>query len=151
MTYNSAFPWIRFFCFPVYPIFVMNKHGFTIDTKIYPEGYITDLLFPTAQRRLNSMQNSEPTDISVDLINLPVTASVQFNLETIKMSGSIEPSFVIGVDESRVLQPIYTTNTSIESLTVTATNSQSVTLQYEQKSPFSQGEYVRIKYKGKLS
>ena len=97
------------------------------------------------------MQNSEPTDISVDLINLPVTASAQFNLETINMSGSKEPSFVIGVDESRVLQPIYTTSTSIVRLTVTATNSQSVTLQYEQKSPFSQGEYVRIKYKGKLS
>ena len=133
----------------------MNKHGFNINTKTHPEGYITDFSFPTTQGRSNSMQKSEPTDIFVDLINLPVTASIQFNLEAINMSGSKEPRFVISDNREggkfRFSQPIYTTNTSVESLTVTATNSQSVTLQYEQKSPFRQGEYVRIKYKGKLS
>ena len=126
----------------------MTSHGSTINCETNPEGYITDFPFSAVKHK--------ETDgvISVKLDNLPVTATVVFELEKIIIVWQNYSSFTIAREfKSNRLIPgktpvVYFSNTTVDRETVYASINQPLIVSYQPHFVPTNEEHVRLKYKG---
>ena len=133
----------------------MRNTGPIIDGQKQPEGYITD--YPITTISATAVQR--PQNIFAKIDNLPVTATVIFELEYIRLTASITQSLEIKIrsDVTKSFKKvIYGVNSSTaadhQTQTVKFTGNNTVLLAYYQsKIPSYTNEYVRLKYKGRWS
>ena len=99
----------------------MTEYGYTINGTTHPEGYITDLPFPTAHQW--SIHSNDAVDISVSLVNLPITGSVIVHLEEINMHTSdASRFFIVAHSQNNTLgmRQVYSTDEPVRNMTVNA-------------------------------
>ena len=128
----------------------MRNTGPIIDGQKQPEGYITDYQLSI----IPATAGQKPQDIFAEIYNLPVTATVIFELENINMAASANPSFEINVgtgikhDIGKVIHSVNSSTTENQTQTVRFTGNKTLTATYRSKIPSYIKEYVRLKYKG---
>ena len=124
----------------------MSTEGFAIDSCRHPVGYITDFPFSTVS---NSTGNPV-RDITVNIGNLPMAATVVFNLEEINLSTSIDSFFTIrAVNARQIRQDYYKTVVSVVNQTAEIHSSQTLEVEYQSKGLADNKGYVSGKYKGR--
>ena len=127
----------------------MTEYGYTINGTTHPEGYITDLQFPTAHQR--SIHSNDAVDISVSLANLPITGSVIFHIEEINTHTSDASRFFIiarSQNNTNAMREFYSTDEAVRNMTVNASGVRELSVQYQSRF-HTHGEHVRLKYKGR--
>ena len=125
----------------------MTSHGSTINCETNPEGYITDFPF-------SAVKHKESADgrISVKLNNLPVTATVAFELEKILITSQMHSSFTIETESQSnhlmLTKQIFKSNTSVDGKMVYVSVNQPLILIYHSQIVPTSEEHVRLKFKG---
>ena len=126
---------------------MMTSHGLTINCETNPEGYITDFPF-------SAVKHKESADgrISVKLNNLPVTATVAFELEKILITTQKYSSFTIETESQSnhlmLTKQIFKSNTSVDEKMVYVSVNQPLILIYHSQIVPTSEEHVRLKFKG---
>ena len=132
----------------------MRNTGSNIDVQKQPEGYITDYSFSM----IPTTAGKRPLGLFVIIDNLPVTATVIFEVEEINMVASTYSSFTIKTDEPSARAAIYTATSDSSIINnqtktvVTVTGNKTLQVLYiEAMVPSLSEEHVRLKYRGKWS
>ena len=140
----------HFLLFTVYPAFEMRNPGPIIDCKNQPEGYITDYLISSMPATAGRQTND---NIFIKMDELPVTATVTFEIEKVSIAASTHHSLEIGVRSDPKLsfiRSVYRANSSTtgnETQTVTLTGDKAIIVSCLSKRPYL-GEHMRLKYRG---
>ena len=124
----------------------MSTNGFAIDSHRHPVGYITDFPFST----VHSSTGNAIREITVKIGNLPMAATVVFNLEEINLSTSIDTFFTIrAMSATQVRQEYYKTVVSVVNQTAEIHGSQTLVVEYQSNLIANVEGYVCVKYKGR--
>lgn len=132
----------------------MRNTGPVIDGQKQAEGYITD--YPITTISATAVQR--PQNIFAKIDNLPVTATVIFELEYIRLTASITQSLEIKIRSDvtksfkKVIYGVNSSTADHQTRTVRFTGNSTVLAAYYQSKilPYT-NEYVRLKYKGRWS
>ena len=132
----------------------MRKPGPIIDGQKQPEGYITD--YPISKLPATAQQKPQNNFAIFD--NLPVTATVIFELENVSLPASTNQSLEFKVRSvttrsfKTVIHRVNSSTADHQTQTVRLTGSDIVVAAYYQSKISSYAnEYVRLKYKGRWS
>ena len=115
-----------------------------VNLEDYPEGFITDYL--PAGHYYNENQ-----DLTLYMVNLPVTATITFSIELLNLTASLDHSFVIKTKESEIMKVDQTIVNLNKTFSVETDHQPYYELIYWGKMAAMDGEYIRIKYKGKYN
>ena len=128
----------------------MSRSPSPIDAMTYKEGYITDYSFLP-------IPHGERNDAAVKFITirgLPLSATVLFNLEVINMTASNGSLFIIESEQwpgnKPVFHDIFRTSTFVNNQIQRVSGNHSITIKYVMRNSSKGGEYVRLKYEGKV-